>query len=253
MYGQLRVDFIQGIALRHRTPDWVPDVRLQLTRYRSGSVDPRQLRLDDLGQSETWARRVWQVVPAQSAGPVVELIASRSGRPLVIALDGPSAAGTTTLAAVLARELYASVVHMDDFYRDMPHHQRWGLTAVEGVDLYFDWQRLRREALEPLKAGRPAPFRPYSWQPEGGLAVEPVTIAPADVVIAEGVYSARPELADLVDLAVPVETPAEERRRRMVARGHGSDEWWPRWGAAEEYYFDAVRPRDSFDLIVPGQ
>jgi uridine kinase len=171
---------------------------------------------------------------------------------LLLAVDGPSAAGTTTLAGVVAGELDASVVHVDDFYRDMPEDRRWTLSAAEGFELYFDWQRLRREALEPLKAGRAAIFRPYSWRPEGGLAAERIMVPAADVVVVEGVYAARPEIADVVDVAVLVETPAAERRRRMVARGHGNARWWSRWGAAEAYYFSCVRPRDSFDLVVPG-
>jgi hypothetical protein len=41
-------------------------------------------------------------------------------------------------------------------------------------------------------------------------------------------------LSDLVGIAVLVETAASERLRRRVTRGHGSDEWWPRWDAADQ-------------------
>jgi sigma-B regulation protein RsbU (phosphoserine phosphatase) len=192
------------------------------------------------------------VEPEQSADLVVELIATRPSRPLLLALDGPSAAGTSTLAAVLAARLGTGVVHGDDFYRDMPEEQRWKLTAEQGVEQYFDWQRLRRQALEPLRNGESTSYRPFSWRPEGGLATHRVTVAPTPVVVVEGVYAARPELQDLIDLAVFVDTPAELRQRRLIARGHGNDAWWPRWDAAEELYFTTIRPIDSFDLVVPG-
>ncbi|WP_230511803.1 (d)CMP kinase [Salinispora arenicola] len=42
-------------------------------------------------------------------------------------MDGPSAAGDSTFAEVLATRLDASAVHVDDFYRNMPHEQRWAL------------------------------------------------------------------------------------------------------------------------------
>ena len=45
-----------------------------------------------------------------------------------------------------------------------------GFTAAQGVEEYFDWQRLRPEVLEPLRAGRPARYRPYNWLP--GLEVD---------------------------------------------------------------------------------
>jgi uridine kinase len=86
----------------------------------------------------------------------------------VIALDGPSAAGTRTLAADLGLRLAASVIEGDDFCRDMPEEQRWSLDTAQGVEEYFDWQRLRHEVLEPLRAGRPARYHPFSRRPGGG-------------------------------------------------------------------------------------
>ena len=183
---------------------------------------------------------------------VVELVAGFPARPLVIALDGPSAAGTSTLGAELGVRLSASVVAGDDFYRDIPEEQRWALTAAQGVEEYFDWQRLRPEVLEPLRAGRPARYRPYSWLPGGGLDERWVTVDPTPIIVMEGVYTARPQLRDLVDLAVLVGTPAEERLRRLIVRGGGNEAWWPRWGAAEDHYFTAICPRQSFDLVIPG-
>lgn len=183
---------------------------------------------------------------------LVKLVASRPTRPLVISLDGPSAAGTTTLAAELGLRLAASVVAGDDFYSDMPEEQLWALTAAQGAEEYFDWQRLRHEVLEPLRAGRAARYRPFSWLPGGGLDDRMVTVEPTPIIVLEGVYTGRPQLRDLVDLVVLVDTPAEERHRRLIERGHGNDNWWPRWGAAEDHYYTAICPRDSFDLVIPG-
>jgi uridine kinase len=187
-----------------------------------------------------------------AAGLVVALVSGQAQRPLVVAVDGASAAGTSTLAAVVGRRLSASVVAGDDFYRDMPEERRWALTAAEGVDLYFDWQRLRREALGPLRAGRAARYRPFDWRAGAGLAEQVVEVVPTPVVVVDGIYGGRPELGDVVDVSVLVETPAAERRRRLIARGHSNDAWWPRWDAAENLYFATVRPASSYDLVVPG-
>lgn len=190
--------------------------------------------------------------PNEAAGLVLGLVATRIARPLVVALDGPSGAGTSTLAAALGARLAASVVEGDDFYGDMPEEQRWALTAAQGVEEYFDWQRLRQQVLVPLRAGSAAQYHPFSWTPSGGLSDRTVRVTPTPIVVLEGVYTGRPELRDLVDLAVLVETPAEERQRRQVARGHGNDAWWPRWSAAEDHYFTTICPGQSFDLVVTG-
>ena len=156
--------------------------------------------------------------PSRTTDVVVELVTASPARPRVIALDGPSAAGTSTLGADLGVRLSASVVAGDDFYRDMPEEQRWALTAAQGVEEYFDWQRLRHEVLEALRAGRSARYRPFSWLPEGGLEERWVRVDPTPIIVLEGVYTARPQLRDLVDLAVPVETATEERQRRLTVR-----------------------------------
>ena len=177
-------------------------------------------------------------------------------RVLVVALDGRSGAGKSALASAAARAFDAAVVHVDDFYRDLPGADRLALSPVQGVDRYFDWERLREEALTPLVRRERAVFGCFDWFTGHGLA-GPVIVEPRGVVIVEGVYSARPEFDDLLDLKVLVsvaEATREQRRQerlRTVSRDN-PQEWDARWDAAELVYFGAVRPPATFDLIVTG-
>ena len=73
------------------------------------------------------------------------------------------------------------------------------------------------------------------------------------MIVLDGVYSARPELADLIDLAILVEAADDTvRRQRLLAREGAPfmDAWHRRWDVAEDYYFTHVRPRSSFDLVI---
>lgn len=106
-------------------------------------------------------------------------------RSIVVALDGHSGAGKSTLATTLADTVTAAVVHVDDFYRDMPDVERRELSPARGVDRYFDWQRLREEALVPLERRERAQFRRFNWSAGGGLT-SAVTVEPRDIVIIEG-------------------------------------------------------------------
>jgi para-aminobenzoate synthetase len=76
--------------------------------------------------------------------------------------------------------------------------------------------------------------------------------APATVIILEGAYSTSPPLADLVDLAVLVDAPVEVRHARQAAREDPEflAKWHRVWDALEDYYFNRLRPRSSFDLVV---
>ncbi|HET7077857.1 MAG TPA: hypothetical protein VFM49_10455 [Chloroflexia bacterium] len=173
--------------------------------------------------------------------------------PLLVALDGRSGTGKSTLAALLAARLGATVVEGDDFYpggRDAEWDAR---SPADKAALVIDWRRMRAEALEPLLAGRPAAWHPFDFQAGEGLAAHTVTRDPAPVIVLDGVYSARPELADLVDLAILVEAADDSvRRQRLLAR-EGAPymaAWHRRWDAAEDYYFTHVRPRSSFDRVI---
>lgn len=172
--------------------------------------------------------------------------------PLLLAVDGPSGAGTSTLGRAVTERLAATLVCGDDFYADLPEAERWSLTAEQGLERYFDWRRLREQALLPLAHRQPASYRPFDWRMGAGLAEDEVVLPPADVVVVEGVYTARPELRDLYGLTVLVRTPADVRRSRLVARGHHNQHWWSRWDAAERLYFATVCTPDAVDLVVPG-
>jgi uridine kinase len=77
---------------------------------------------------------------------------------------------------------------------------------------------------------------------------------PAPVIVLDGAYSTRPELADLVDLSVLVELPASLRFARLAAREEPAflEAWHDRWEVAEDYYFTHLRPPASFDLVIDG-
>jgi uridine kinase len=182
------------------------------------------------------------------AAPVIEAIVrwqAEVPQPLVVAIDGHGAAGKSTLASEAGEAVGATVVRLDDFFRPA------GSAGIEGVPMsvYYDWERLRVEALGPLLAGRDASFAAFDWESDGFLA-ERVELAPAAVIVVEGVSAAAPALVDLVARSVLVQTPEQERVERL--RERISDEIWDeRWLAEERAYFN-LRPPDWFDLVVSG-
>ena len=180
--------------------------------------------------------------------------------PFLVALDGGSGSGKSSLAALVAAELNAAIVESDDFFAAGITDAEWGAMAPgERAAAAIDWRRLRREALEPLVAGKVASWHPFDFaagtRPDGTypLAAEAVTRGPAAVIILDGAYSARPEISDLIDLAVLVDVPTSERHRRIALRETDKTfpaAWHARWDAAEDYYFTHARPASSFDLVV---
>lgn len=180
---------------------------------------------------------------------VIDLLAQNIHPIGVVAVDGHSAAGKSTFASTLADRIGAVIVRGDDFYRVLDHDRRAALAAAQGVDLYYDWQRLRDQALRPLKAGTPACFRPYDWD-SNSLADHEISIGPAESVVVEGLFVGRPELAEFVDVTVLVTSSPKARRWRQAERADATSEWLELWDAAETWYFDHVRPPTAFDVVI---
>ncbi|MEO6082390.1 MAG: hypothetical protein ABIQ18_04720 [Umezawaea sp.] len=172
----------------------------------------------------------------------------------LVAVDGCGGSGKTTLAERFAAGAGGTVVHGDDFYRPMPAAERVALTPEQGYDRYFDWQRLRDEVLAPLRAGTGARYRKYDWG-TGEVGGEVHEIAPSGLVVVEGCYTARPELADCYDLTVFVDTSRAVCLERQRARGHdhGPEDWIGRWRAAEEHYLRTTDPAGRLTVTVSGE
>ncbi len=231
------------------------------------TLDPPAAR-EHLGDDQLWdidtpaQLAVWATRLSPDLARVLEALgrlrdAPGGDRVLVLALDGRSGAGKSTFAQALALALVATVLPGDDFYAagsaTRTPAERAAMSAADVVATVFDWRRLRAEALEPLGAGRTARYRPFDWEAGDGRPAGVLERPSAPVVVLEGVYAGRPELADLVDLAVYVGADETTRRARLGQRSDDRDlmAWWER---GEQHYFTGIRPPGSFALRVgpPG-
>jgi uridine kinase len=221
--------------------------------------------------------------PAVAAGLVIGAVGrwrppmpGTGARPgvLVVAIDGHGASGKSTIARIVAAATGAALIHTDDFFAAPAWSPGAGrssggppeagpagglreagtpcgpLEAEQALGCYYDWRRLRAQALEPLLRGQPASFRRFDWDRGSGLGGT-VSVQASDVIIVEGVFSAAPALSGLVDRSVFVDTPEPERLRRLRRRVL-PEEWDDDWLSAERAYFAMVRPPASFDIVVPG-
>ena len=201
----------------------------------------------------------WRLRSSSAVSSILELAIERrpgAERPVVIAIDGPSCAGKSILATALALRSEGAVLEGDDFYRQrLPRltvTQRETMSDSAVVNAVIDWERLRAEALLPLRAGRSATFQPYDWDAHDGRLAPPKIVPAAAVIIVDGVYAARPELADLVDVAVYLGVDPQVRAVRYAERTDDPD-WRRFWERGEAHYFRVVRPPASFDLRVDDE
>lgn len=166
---------------------------------------------------------------------------------LILAVEGGSASGKTTLGALL-RELYgATVLHTDDFFLRPEQRTAERLLEVGGN---FDRERFATEVVAPLVRGGEVTFRRYDCHSR--TLAPPTTVSPARLTVVEGVYSTHPDLGSYYGLSAFLAVSPTLQRERIGRRNTPEDaarffsEWIPR----ERAYFETMRTPERCDLCL---
>lgn len=161
-------------------------------------------------------------------------------RPVLIAVDGFSGAGKTSLAVELAAALRAhhrvSLFHLEDIYPG------WDGLA-DGIAYY------REHVAAPLADGQRAVWQAWDWKTGryGGTR----GTEPAEIILLEGVGASSAGVGHLLDAAVWVQAPAELRREQALKRdGDTYAPHWERWAAQERTWAAADPAAARADITV---
>lgn len=176
-------------------------------------------------------------------------ILARKGekQPFLVAIEGGSASGKSTLGEALAKALDANLVRMDDFFLplELRTPERF---AQPGGNVH--WERVLEEVLRPLAQGKPLEYGVFNCSV---MAVDRVCREKTkDIVIVEGAYSLHPQLRDFYDLKVFISVDEATQKQRILARNGEKmlqrflNEWIP----LEKAYFEACGVKDCCELIL---
>ncbi len=189
----------------------------------------------------TWAVRDVRLVVRR----LLDTAGDTGARPVLVAVDGRSGSGKSTIAERIAALVPGSVVvHTDD---------------VAWEESFFDWDGLLADhVLAPLRDGAAVSYRPPAWERldrPGAIEVPTGTT----LVLVEGVGASRSSLAGHFDATVWVLSDEDERRRRGVERdvvlGRTPDEaeaFWDRWQSEEYPFLEGDRPWERATVVSCG-
>ena len=163
-----------------------------------------------------------------------------SPAPVIIAIDGRSGAGKTTLAIELAARLRehhkVSLFHLEDIYPG------WnGLAA--GIERYAS------TVLAPLHRGEPAEW--VSWDWNAHYDGDTRTTLPAEIVLVEGVGAAAEAARPYLAAVIWADSPELDRRSRALARdGESYEPYWDEWAAQEQEWLAEDDVPAHADVLV---
>ena len=172
---------------------------------------------------------------------------SESSDLFIIAIDGNSSAGKSTLGQRLALDLKANLYQMDDFFLRPEQRTPERLEEVGGN---VDYERFEKEVLAQILTNQDFSYRPYDCQIGDFLA--PKFFKPNKIHIVEGSYSQHPLFADSYDFRIFIKTDYKMQKKRILERNgqflyqRFIDEWIPK----ENAYFSAFGTEKRADFII---
>ena len=165
----------------------------------------------------------------------------------VIAIDGGSAGGKTTMSKRLEEKYDCTVFHMDDFFL-RPEQRTAERLAETGGNI--DRERFLEEVLEPLRKNEPVYYRRFNCSTQEIEA--PVKVIPKELVVIEGVYSMHPAFEKYYNLSVYLDISPEKQRERIRKRNtmQMAERYFDTWIPLENTYFSESKIKERCDIIV---
>lgn len=197
---------------------------------------------------------------------LVQAEINRTGAHLRLAVDGPDAAGKSTLADALTDLLYDRGFDVIRSGIDSWHHPesvryRRGSESPEGYyEDSFDLDRLREDLLEPLASQGDVRCRlaAFDHRQDGPVDARWTVVRDRTTLIFDGVFLLRPELRSSWDFSIYLHVDPEVARERAVARDAealGGQEaarlrYRTRYLPGQALYRSEAAPEQAADIVL---
>ncbi len=191
------------------------------------------------------------------------MIASHAPRDRVlVAFDGPDAAGKTMLADHLARTLPMPTLRasIDGFHRPKAERIARGFDSPQGYYRdSFNHAALEQNLLVPFQNGASeVRTRVFDYRVDAEVHEDPTWVPERCILLFDGVFLLRPEIAHWWDLAIYLHVPEEvilERAKVRDAPLFGSPEavearYRSRYLPGQALYRDEAKPQHAAHIVV---
>jgi uridine kinase len=179
-----------------------------------------------------------------------------TGRRARVGVDGRDGAGKTVFAGELAAVLTArgrGVVRasVDGFHRPRADRYRRGRESAVGYWLdAFDYGRMTGALLDPFGHGEPVRTAVHDVRTDAALDLPTVPVGRDDVLIVDGVFVHRDELAPYWDFSLYLYVDLAVSLVRMSVRDGPPIGTAQRYTGAHRLYLDACDPLRRASVVV---
>lgn len=166
---------------------------------------------------------------------------------IIIAIEGRSAAGKSSLASLLKDKYDSNIFHMDDFFLPASKKTKERLEEAGGN---VDYMRFKEAVMNNLKEDKEFKYQIFDCKVQA--LTEEISVASKKLNIIEGAYSMHPELIESYDLKIFLDIDDKSQKDRILKRNGNEiykkfiNEWIP----LENKYFNDFEIRDKADILI---
>jgi uridine kinase len=187
---------------------------------------------------------------------------SQKERPLLVAIDGLSGAGKTTLVKTLKNELIKDnckviIIHIDDHI--VERNKRYNTGHEEWYEYYYlqwDIKMLTSNLFETLHNNSNKITIPFYDKSTDTISTKQITVTSDSIVIIEGIFLQRKEWRNFYDFIIYLDCPRGTRFERVLNRDSYIGDYQTRlnkykrrYWLGEEHYLSIEKPIKKADKI----
>lgn len=185
----------------------------------------------------------------QPAVDAIERLLESDKSPLLVAIDGKTGAGKTTIAKYLREQFSCNLFHMDDFY--LQGHQRTP-ERIQEVGGNVDYERFREEVLIPVLRGETVLYQPFNYLTMDFDLNFARKIEPKRLNLIEGTYSMHPYFGKPYDLRIFMDVAYEAQIQNVINREGTAelDDYIDKWIPKTDRYLERFHIEEQCDLSI---
>ncbi|RPJ94205.1 uridine kinase [Rummeliibacillus sp. TYF005] len=183
-------------------------------------------------------------------------------RPFIVAIDGLSGAGKTTMVKELEDSLKSkcnvTIIHMDDHI--VENNKRYNTGHDEWYEYYYlqwDIEWIKNNLLKKIHRNYTKISLPYYEKESNNTTLKEITISSDSIILIEGIFLQRKEWISFYDYIIFLDCPREIRYERVLNRGlyigdlqTRLNKYKRRYWLGEEHYLKMENPIEKADKII---
>ena len=179
---------------------------------------------------------------------IKSLLSNKEKDKIIIAIDGMTGSGKTTLSQELIKEYdNIPIFHADDFFL-LPELRTEKRLNEPGGNIHYE--RMKKEVIEPLikgKIGDLIKYKPYNCRIQNFGEEKILKINKINIV--EGSYCLNPYFGKYYDLSIFLRINQKEQIERLTKRAPKMiDNFINKWIPLEKKYHDAFNLYENCDI-----